>query len=660
MEIRGRSLQSSTVRLRHLTGCQVLRLCLCAALVACGDSNDPTTRVSTVEILPHDPLLVIPATLQLSALARDTDGAEISGRTVIWSSSNGSVATVTQTGLVTGHSRGTSSIRARIDGVEGGTLVTVQLPVATITITPSVDTVAAYDTVAFTATAADENGASIPDPPLVWSVTNISLASIDQQGVVTTIQPGTVTVRAMVGTVIGEAMLRINPPRVASVEIRAFYSGARPLTELPVRVAERYGAFTYDSKGNWIQGRVVEWQSSSPSAISITDSGWATALSTGMTTLTATSEGVSSPGVGVAVLVMPPLISLAVGDYQTCAVGTDNGAYCWGSNNYGALGVGDIRPRPGPVLVSGGYRWKAVAVGDEHTCGLTEAGMAYCWGRNHQGQLGTGTIAESRVPIAVIGGLTFETISAGNAYTCAVTAGHDAYCWGSNGNGQLGNGTTVPSLVPTPVQGAHEFRTVSNGRGSPGVAVVSCGVTTTGGGYCWGTNNDGQLGTGDSTSSTVPSQVSGMHDWAEISASMFQECGRDVIGQAYCWGANPYGAFGNGTTISDPRPTPFGAGSYQSMSAGSMFSCGVDTNGGLWCSGQNVAHQLGVDGPYQLESPINPAPSLQFSVVRAGLTHACALSVIGQAWCWGDGVSEYAGYDETPPVRRPFKVVGQI
>lgn len=649
------SLRPVSPRVRCFTLLGLIGIALPASIIGCGDSSGPTSRVRSVEISPANPLVIIPASVQLSAIVRDADGAEITGLPVTWSSSNSSIAAVTTTGLLSGHARGTASVRARVDGVEGNTPVTVQLPASTITVFPTADTVAAYDTVAFTATAADADGVPIPSPSLVWSVSNEAVASIDGQGVVTTLQPGTVTVRATAGTAVGEAILRINPPRVASVEVRAFYSGAPPLTELPVRVTERYGALTYDAKGIWIQGRDIEWQSSAPSAISISDSGWASTLSNGSATLSAISEGVSSPGVVVAVLIMPQLVSLAVGDYQTCAVGTDSGAYCWGSNNYGALGVGDIRPRPGPVLVSGGHRWKAVAVGDEHTCGLTELGAAYCWGRNHQGQLGTGTTTESRVPIAVTGGLAFETISAGSAYTCAVTAAHDAYCWGSNGSGKLGNGSILPSLVPTLVQGAHEFQTVSSGRGS-----VSCGVTTIGEGYCWGTNDDGQLGTGDSTSSTVPVQVTGVYSWAEISASMVHECGRDVLGGAYCWGANPYGAFGNGTTTSDPRPTLFGAGTYLSISAGSLFSCGVDSDGGLWCSGQNLAYQLGVDGPYQLESPINPAPSLQFSVVRAGLTHACALSSTGQVWCWGTGVSEYAGFDETLPVRTPFKVVGQL
>jgi alpha-tubulin suppressor-like RCC1 family protein len=65
-------------------------------------------------------------------------------------------------------------------------------------------------------------------------------------------------------------------------------------------------------------------------------------------------------------------------------------------------------------------------------------GAAYCWGANDDGQLGNGELTQSPVPVAVSGGYTFSEISAGDGHGCAVTDGGDAYCWGSNLKGQLG------------------------------------------------------------------------------------------------------------------------------------------------------------------------------------------------------------------------------
>lgn len=642
----------------------MLRLASCAVILACGDGNGPASRVTSVEIAPANPIVLVPMTVQLTATARDAAGSPVGGKAVEWLSNSSSVATVSATGILTGRSRGATSIRARVDGIEGSTTASVQMPPATVTILPASDTVAAYDTVAFVAITLDVNGDTVPNTLITWSSSNDSLAAVDSQGVVITLAPGTATIRAVSGGIGGTATLRITLPRVASVGITAVNAGP-PATHVLLRATERFLAMTFDAKGKLLSGRVINWQSSDSSIMSvgpvtsISNGGDVTALASGTVSITASSEGITSPGLGLTVQVLPPFDSLTVGDFRTCAIATNSTAYCWGANLYGALGDGTTTDRDGPAQVTGGHAWTALTTGDFHTCGLTAVGAAYCWGRNDQGQLGTGTTQESHVPVAVSGGHSFRAIAAGSAYTCGVTTTHQAYCWGSNGYGQLGTGNALPSLTPVLVQGSNSFQSVSTSRIELAVAVVTCGVTTTGGGYCWGTNNDGQLGTGDSANSESPVLVSGTQLWTEISASTFHTCGLDSTGVAYCWGANPYGAFGNGTTSSDPRPTPVEGGPYATVSAGYLFGCAVRTSGELSCFGANTSYELGIEGPSQLESPGNPAPNLQFTVARAGRSHACALTSNGQVYCWGSSNSGEAGADTSTSVHTPFKVVGQ-
>ncbi|HEU5183559.1 MAG TPA: PKD domain-containing protein [Gemmatimonadaceae bacterium] len=84
--------------------------------------------VATVTIDPADATVEAGANLQLAATLRDADGNLLTGRTVMWSTSDAAVATVSQTGLVNGVGLGTATITAMSEGHSG---------TATITVTPA-------------------------------------------------------------------------------------------------------------------------------------------------------------------------------------------------------------------------------------------------------------------------------------------------------------------------------------------------------------------------------------------------------------------------------------------------------------------------------------------------------------------------------------------
>jgi alpha-tubulin suppressor-like RCC1 family protein len=117
-------------------------------------------------------------------------------------------------------------------------------------------------------------------------------------------------------------------------------------------------------------------------------------------------------------------------------------AYCWGSNLIGKLGAGTIGDSNVPVAVADGHLFASVTAGADHTCGVTTAGSAWCWGFNINGQLGTGGSGDDYfVPVAVSGDHAFASVSTGDYHTCGVTTAGAAYCWGSNDPGALGDGT---------------------------------------------------------------------------------------------------------------------------------------------------------------------------------------------------------------------------
>src|SRR3989454_3312249 len=285
-------------------------------------------------------------------------------------------------------------------------------------------------------------------------------------------------------------------------------------------------------------------------------------------------------------LVMPPVgvtIRDAFGNFATDSVTLTIGANPWGGPGTkpgilsgatrrgpvnGMASFSDLRidkPGAGYTLFAAaggasgpsapfhvGLTFTSIAAGVLHTCGITSGG-GYCLGNNYKRRLGgaSGALAFDSVPVLVSGGLDLASISVGANQSCGVTTSHAAYCWGINDNGELGNGTTSPSPAQRPVNGALSFTSISAGFGH------TCGVTTDHAVYCWGANDSGQVGNGTRARSTTPALVSGSGTtllFASVAAGDRFTCGLTTGNAVYCWGDNQGGQLGNGTTVSSSTP----------------------------------------------------------------------------------------------------------
>ena len=170
------------------------------------------------------------------------------------------------------------------------------------------------------------------------------------------------------------------------------------------------------------------------------------------------------------VLVSKTIKQIASGGISSCVIASDDKAYCWGSNNFGQLGNGNLKnsSTPTPVSTTGvlaGKTIKQITAGTEFTCAIASDDKAYCWGSNSSGQLGNNSTINSGVPVAVntsgvLAGKTIKQISAGSSHTCAIASDDKAYCWGSNSSGELGNNSTINSGVPTHVYAPKENTTI--------------------------------------------------------------------------------------------------------------------------------------------------------------------------------------------------------
>ena len=241
---------------------------------------------------------------------------------------------------------------------------------------------------------------------------------------------------------------------------------------------------------------------------------------------------------------------LSVGGSHNCVLDAAGAATCWGYNQGGRLGTGDLTTRFEPTPVLTDLRFVAIAAGGTHTCAVAEDAKAYCWGFNHLGQLGDGSVTPRSVPTPVATDLSFVDVVTGFAHTCARTAEEAAYCWGAAGEGELGTNNPLPtcdgyacSLVPVPVAGGHAFTALSAGAFTCGVALA--------GSFCWGPS-----ALGDTSAVPVPVRSEGTTGLAflEMTVDGDHGCGITEESLAYCWGSDYQGKLGDGPEEGGPAP----------------------------------------------------------------------------------------------------------
>ena len=353
------------------------------------------------------------------------------------------------------------------------------------------------------------------------------------------------------------------------------------------------------------------------------------------TGVTATSGTVT---VTATVAALPPATLTATrtnqgGWFTQCARTTTNAAYCWGDNSMGTIGDGTTTATSVPSAVAGGLTFTSFTPEyGGHRCAVASGGAAYCWGRNDYGALGDNTTTNRLVPTPVAGGLSFTLLTTSSYATCGLTTTNQMYCWGWTGGGTLGDGDvgtlrTVPTLVNT------------GGRVFTKIVVLddyACGLESAGVLSCWGQTPGGTV----VTATPVP----GAPALTSISAGFYHVCGITAAGAGYCMASyNAAGVTGNGSTASVPVPSPVSGGlTFAEIVAHAYNTCGRTTVGVLYCWGDNTfggGGQIG-DGTAGTNrtTPALVLGGITFSsLLGGGAVHTCAVANTGQPFCWGSG-----------------------
>lgn len=224
--------------------------------------------------------------------------------------------------------------------------------------------------------------------------------------------------------------------------------------------------------------------------------------------------------------------AVATGLRHTCAILDTGSVKCWGDAFIGQLGLDSNADRGGSgdamgdtlptVNLGAGRTAKMLTAGDNFNCAILDDDSVKCWGSNGGGELGQGD-TNSRgysagqmaalAPVSLGSGLTAKTISAGGGHVCAILSDDTVKCWGSNFRGALGLETSdargdgpneMGDMLPTVFLGA--------GRTAKGIAcgiAHTCAILDDGSVKCWGSNQSGQLGIGNTTN--VGDAANSMH-----------------------------------------------------------------------------------------------------------------------------------------------------
>ena len=287
---------------QHAVNVKYTLLCLLCSLflIACngggGGSKDENPTLSTISVSSFSKNLKIGEAQQLTATGTlSDDSTEDISNDVTWSSSEPSIATVSEVGLVTSISAGNVTISATFEDIVDSTQGTM-IALQSLVITP-ISNLDIGNTTQLSVTGTYTDSSSVDLSSFsIWTSSNTDRLSSSETGFITAIVAGTITVSANYFGTIATTDVTINTPDIpvlSSIAISEF-SGT-----LKTGVTEQFSATaTYSDSSTEDVSNTAIWSSSNTNIASITSSGLLSAISSGSVAITASFDGLSSTSSG--------------------------------------------------------------------------------------------------------------------------------------------------------------------------------------------------------------------------------------------------------------------------------------------------------------------------------------------------------------------------
>jgi 6-phosphogluconolactonase (cycloisomerase 2 family)/uncharacterized protein YjdB len=247
--------------------------------------------LASIAVSPGSASIAKGTTQQFSAIGTFSDKSQQTLSGVTWSSSPSSAASISPAGLATAIAVGTANITATSASTSGNASLTITSAVlVSIVVTPASPTVAAGLTQQFATAGIYSDDSSQPLSSLIWTVSDRTLASIDNNGLVTSLHPGEVTVAATSGSIQGTALLTILAPILTNIAISPASSTLHLGSGVPQQL---FAEGTYSDKSSADITTQVDWTASNVYIASVSAVGSALPIRSGFTKVTATLDKLS-------------------------------------------------------------------------------------------------------------------------------------------------------------------------------------------------------------------------------------------------------------------------------------------------------------------------------------------------------------------------------
>jgi alpha-tubulin suppressor-like RCC1 family protein len=323
----------------------------------------------------------------------------------------------------------------------------------------------------------------------------------------------------------------------------------------------------------------------------------------------------------------------------------------WGSFFADGLPNTDTAAAPVKVTLPGTVAQVGSSNSTEYA--LLTNGSLYAWGLGGQGELGDGNLVNSPTrPVRVdfprgvkIAYIPTDVMPYDTAL--AVDTKGQAWGWGDNAYGELCLGDNAIRSIPVKLP----FSRVTSLAGAADHDLYDADGTV----YACGQNVEGDLGSGNLSSTTTPVRVAGLDGSMVVRlVTSFANSGALLSnGQYYDWGYDGHGQLGDGSLglSSDvPVRVPLPRRVTQVALGGSVFTNGQTiamlSDGSLWSWGDNHGYQLGNPAtavpqasPMRFKAP----KGVTYKFLATGAATSYAISTMGNVYAWGVSYEGQAG-----------------